>query len=180
MKLKNVLIFIATFGLIGVFGYLSAEQGDYTTMGYNTPGGYSWWRVASTGALVPGVASTLNIGSALLPVNAIYSGSLVGSTLTSSTLTSPIITGPAISGTSAFTGPITVVSDSGVSVSTSATAAASLRLRGAVVTLSTMSFTYGDVFIQTSDNKVYVATRTVVPADNTPSCAGTVCYSAFN
>ena len=150
---KKCFIFSAFVVLTFVFGMVKAEQGDFTTLGYNTPGGYSYWRVDSAGILKPGYASTYDLGTSALPIKNIYAGGLIGAAITS-------------------------VSTSGVSVSTSATSQNSVRLRGAVVTLSTHAFSEGDIYYQTSDYKLYVATRTV--AENVDTCAGTVCYVALN
>ena len=82
-------------------------------------------------------------------------------------------------GTLANTGAVTAVtSTAGVAVSTASSSQTSLRLRGATATLSTHTITTGDVWYQTSDNKLYVATRTVT--QNDAACAGTACYSALN
>ena len=77
MKVK-ILVFIAFLACIAIFGYIKAEQGDYSTMGYNTVSGYSLWRVDSSGHLKPGYASTYDIGTAALPVRTIYVGAVTG------------------------------------------------------------------------------------------------------
>lgn len=162
---------------LGTTAKLVAEQGDYSTMGYNTVSGYSLWRVDSSGYLKPGVASTLDIGTAALPVRNIYAGGLVGATLTSGTMTSPTITGPSISGTAAFTGAITQVSDSGIQVSTASTSVYSVTYGGAVVTLSTQPARAGLVFLQTSDMTMWVSTRASVANEGTG--AGTALYKGL-
>ncbi len=64
----------------------------------------------------------------------------------------------------------------GITASTSTLSSAVIGFKGAVVTLSTMSMTWGDIYAQKSDNTLWMSTRTVVPADNDATCAGTVCY----
>lgn len=52
-----------------------AEQGDYATLGYSTPNGYSFWRVDSNGDLVPGADNTFDLGTAALsPANLFCDG----------------------------------------------------------------------------------------------------------
>jgi len=93
-KILAVVAFIACMGLLG---YVVAEQGDFSTLGFDTPNGYSFWRVDSSGYLKPGVASTLDIGTSALPVRNIYVGAVVGTgalTATSGTFSTTVgITG---------------------------------------------------------------------------------------
>jgi hypothetical protein len=112
--MKKYLVFAAFFAVLGVAGIIKAEQGDFSTLGYNTPGGYSYWRVDSSGFFKPGAASVLDIGTAALPVRNIYVGGVVGATITSSVLTSPTITAPTITG--AVTATSSVISASSVTV----------------------------------------------------------------
>jgi len=65
-----------------------------------------------------------------------------------------------------------------VAVATSATSGYSLVFKGATVTLSTQPTSVGQMWLQTSDLKVYISTR--VPAANDPACALAACYSALN
>lgn len=85
-------------------------------------------------------------------------------------------------GATAFTGAVSQTGAQSVvgsvAVSTAADSSVSMRFRGAVVTLSTRSANRGDIFYQTSDNKVYIATQAIT--ENLATCVGTVCYSAFN
>lgn len=85
----------------------------------------------------------------------------------------------AVTATSAaVSGAASVVGTSGIAVSTSASSSVALTFKGAVVTLSTRSVTEGSVYYQTSDYKLYIATRTW--GENVSTCAGTVCYAALN
>lgn len=56
----------------GITWLAMAESGDYATMGYDTPNGYSFWRVNSSGYLVPGADNTLDIGTAALSPRNLY------------------------------------------------------------------------------------------------------------
>lgn len=76
MTIKNVLLFVAFCSCMAIMGHLSAESGDYTTLGYDTPNGYSLWRVDSDKHFKPGVASTLDIGTSALPVRNLYVGAI--------------------------------------------------------------------------------------------------------
>lgn len=149
---KTILFTVVVTALIAlmVVHKTDAAIGDVWCAG----GASNGWCFTSGGDLIPNSASLQNIGAASLPIGVMYTKDLSAS------------------------GTFAIVSTSGVAVSSSATSAATLRFRGATVTLSTRAITYGDVFLQTSDNKVYIATRTVGEGDGT--CAGTVCYSAFN
>lgn len=86
MKLKQVALFVAFFGLIAVFKYLNAEQGDFSTMGYDSVNGRSYWRVDSSGDLIPGVGATLDLGTSNYFVRTVY----VGDIISSSTISGPI------------------------------------------------------------------------------------------
>jgi hypothetical protein len=93
MKVKY-LVFSAIVCLISAIMFVRAEQGDYATLGWNMPSGYSFWRVDSTGHFKPGAASTYNIGSAALPVATVYAGTLSGAAITgAATLSATAITG---------------------------------------------------------------------------------------
>jgi hypothetical protein len=81
-----------------------------------------------------------------------------------------------MTGAPAVTGAASVVGS--VAVSTAADSSVRMAIKGAVVTLSTRNVTMGDLFYQTSDNKVYVATRTW--GENVDSCPTTACYVALN
>lgn len=147
MTMRKDMVFLALVLFVGLFGYVKSEQGDYSTLGYNTPGGYSFWRVDTDGHFKPGYASTYDLGTAALPIRVAYVDTVTAATTTG------IITGTtgSFSGTLALTGALTSVGTSGVKVSTSATSLDSVRIMGAVVTLSTMPATRGEVWFQTSD-----------------------------
>lgn len=81
-----------------------------------------------------------------------------------------------ISGARSITGTDSHVGS--IAVSTSASSSSALTFRGCVVTLSTRSASYGDVLLQKSDNKIYLATQTIT--ENMTTCSGTACYSALN
>jgi len=83
--MKKSLIISAFFAIIGFVGYVVAEQGDFSTLGFNTSGGYSYWRVDSSGYFVPGAASLYDIGTAVLPVRTIYAGTITGTGAVSGT-----------------------------------------------------------------------------------------------
>ena len=70
--MKKYLMFAAFCVVLASVGIIKAEQGDKSTLGYNTPSGYSYWRVDSNGYLKPGVANLLDIGTAALPVRTLY------------------------------------------------------------------------------------------------------------
>lgn len=76
-------IFVAFMACMTVFGYVAAEQGDFSTLGFNTPGGYSFWRVDSNGHFKPGFAATYDIGTSLLPVRTVYAGGITTTGTTS-------------------------------------------------------------------------------------------------
>jgi len=107
--MKKSLILVAFFAIVAMSGFVVAEQGDFSTMGYNTPGGYSYWRVDSSGYLKPGYASTYDIGTAALPVRTIYVGTISGATIasggafsgTTGTFSGAVGVGGALTGTSA-------------------------------------------------------------------------------
>ena len=123
--------------------------------------------VAASGVTAGALASTVIASS--IAVNAVRDASLYGS------ITPSKITGTAaILGANSFTAGQTVIGS--VSVSSSATSAYTLRNCGAIITLSTMTITDGCIVRQTSDNSVWLSTRTVVPTDGDATCAGTVCY----
>jgi len=72
MKIKNVVLGILFASFLYICGMSIAEQGDYATLGYDTPNGYSLWRVNSTGEFVPGADDTFDIGTSALQVKDIY------------------------------------------------------------------------------------------------------------
>lgn len=116
MKSK-ILAFIAFLACMTMFGYVIAEQGDFSTLGYDTPNGYSFWRVDSSGYLKPGVASTLDIGTSALPVKTMYVGTITGASISS---------GGSFSGTSGtFTGALTTSGAFSIPSMSSTTIAAS-------------------------------------------------------
>lgn len=82
--MKKSLIFVAVCALMAVFGYVKAANGDFATLGYNSTSGVDYWRVISTGDLVPGAASSYDVGSAALPVDTVYAGNISASTITGS------------------------------------------------------------------------------------------------
>ena len=106
--MKKSLIFIAFCALISLFGYVVAEQGDFATLGFNTPGGYSYWRVDTDGHFKPGYASTYNIGSAALPVATVYAGAISGAATVSGTAftATGAVSGATVSGTTSVTSPL--------------------------------------------------------------------------
>jgi hypothetical protein len=89
---------------------------------------------------------------------------------------SKVVGAVTMTGAPAITGAASVVGS--VTVSTSATSSARMAFKGAVVTLSTRNVTEGDIYYQTSDYKLYVATRTW--AENVATCPTTLCYMALN
>jgi hypothetical protein len=154
-KMKKYLGFAAVCLMLAVASFVVAEQGDYTTLGFNTAGGYSYWRVDSSGFLKPGAASTYDIGTAALPVKTIYVGTISGAAISS---------GGAISGTTGtFTGLVSA--KVGVSVSSSTSSSYSCKFHGAYVTLVTTA-NECDTAYQTSDHKMYVATAAVTATAN--------------
>jgi hypothetical protein len=79
MKAFKYLVLTAFVAIGGLFmGKLAAESGDFTTLGFDSANGYSFWRVDSSGHFKPGVASTLDIGTSALPVRTIYAGTVTG------------------------------------------------------------------------------------------------------
>ncbi len=104
MKISK-LIGALILGIIVGYSVISySEQGDYATLGYNSAGGYSYWRVDSTGHFVPGAGSLYNIGSASLPIATVYANT---------------VSGAAITGTSAtFSGQISLQSVSSTTIAT--------------------------------------------------------------
>lgn len=85
-------------------------------------------------------------------------------------------------GASRFTGAVSQTGAQAVvgsvAVSTASDSSVRMALKGAVVSLSTRNVTMGDLYYQTSDNKVYVATRTW--GENVATCPTTLCYVALN
>lgn len=80
--MKNkIMAFAAFLVFVAMFGYVKAEQGDYATLGYSTPLGYSYWRVDSSGHLKPGAASTYDLGTSALPIGTIYVGTISGASV---------------------------------------------------------------------------------------------------
>lgn len=119
---------------------------------------------------VPGttVASISNAGVATV-TGVVNSGTLTAAGITN--------TG-ALANTGAVSNTGTLSNIGAVTVATASTSGYYIGLNGAVVTLATHTITEGQVFYQTSDHKLYVATKTVT--SNDPSCVGTGCYAALN
>ena len=135
--MKKSLIFIAFCALISLFGYVVAEQGDFATLGFNTPGGYSYWRVDSDGHFKPGYASTYNIGSAALPVATVYAGAISGAATVAGTAftATGAISGATVSGTTSVTSPLYI-----------ATGAIRLYSRSKAQILALTSVAIGDAY----------------------------------
>ena len=113
---------------------------------------------------------------------AFASGLGVGVTEANPSYVLDVVGASRVVGATTFTGAVSQTGAQSVvgsvAVSTAADSSARVAFKGAVVTLSTKNVTYGDIYIQTSDNKVYVATRTW--GENVATCPTTLCYSAFN
>lgn len=88
--MKNIKFagIIAFFCLCAYFGHLKAAQNDYWTGGYLNS--YDIWRINSSGALIPGITATYDIGSSSFKPSTIYTGTLSATTVSATTLSGAV------------------------------------------------------------------------------------------